>query len=456
MSAIASSASMIKPGINQSERIWDARLIAEPAAEYETSPLRDRWFNAHRVPRTEKAKDLLKEVINQLTNYEEYKRIRQRARRPRDKEVFEATVSAVICDLMHHHIVAEEGQRIAFSQSNKKLGSKSRYKAVALNKTLPKLIRSLGAPEMQFVEARKGERPYFDRATCSSMVAGKRLVRLMDEYDIGLDDLAVMSKRESIVLKREKKDYWDKGGRAEYDDTNNTLKYRHEMNVINDAIAAADIEFNPFAITSDREIDVSDRHLERIFTQGRFDSGGRLFGGFWQGLRKSERKRGITLDGEAVVALDYSQMAPRILYGLEGLAPPVTDAYTIAGFERQRGGIKKIFNTMLFVRERPSRMPKEIRSQVGDGISIGQVIGAVEAAHWPISRFFFTGCGHWLQFVESEILVDVLLRLHEEGQVGLPCHDAVVVKESTVGIARGIMETVFEEHTGIKGVVVEE
>jgi hypothetical protein len=50
-----------------------------------------------------------------------------------------------------------------------------------------------------------------------------------------------------------------------------------------------------------------------ILQQRQLRSSGRLFGGFWQGLKKQERHEGIWIGGEQVVTLDYAQMAPRIL-----------------------------------------------------------------------------------------------------------------------------------------------
>jgi len=41
-----------------------------------------------------------------------------------------------------------------------------------------------------------------------------------------------------------------------------------------------------------------------VFTQGRFGSGGRLYGGFWQHLRKETRLKGLFINREEVVELD--------------------------------------------------------------------------------------------------------------------------------------------------------
>ena len=70
-----------------------------------------------------------------------------------------------------------------------------------------------------------------------------------------------------------------------------------------------------------------------------------------------------------------------------------------------------------------------------------------------MKHLFFTGVGHQLQYIESEILVDVLLAMRERGLVGLPVHDAVVVPVSAMDQAREIMLDTFIAHTGIPGLV---
>ena len=46
---------------------------------------RDTWFNPYRVPKTERARELVvSEVLHQLQNYESIRGLRQRARKPAD------------------------------------------------------------------------------------------------------------------------------------------------------------------------------------------------------------------------------------------------------------------------------------------------------------------------------------------------------------------------------------
>lgn len=326
-----------------------------------------------------------------------------------------------------------------------------------MNKVLPDILQRLSAPEMAFVKMEKGHQGFFGPARRTVLHAGVRLRSYITDGQIGLDDLGVALRQEAIKLKREKEDFWDEGGLLDYEDTNLTRQYRDEMGAINAWLDLADIQFDFTILPGEgRGVDPVDRHLCRYFTRGSFESGGRLFGGFWQPLAKWQRRKGLLIDGEEVATLDFGQMAPRILYGMAGVQIATSDAYLLPGLEGYRVGVKKLMNAMLFAEKPLSRFPKETRSLFPARVSLAEVVELLEEAHAPIRQLFFTGVGHRAQFVESEILVDVLLELKRQGVVGLPVHDAVIVARSVVPLVTEIMLEVFKDHTGMDGLVMEE
>ena len=80
---------------------------------------------------------------------------------------------------------------------------------------------------------------------------------------------------------------------------------------------------------------------ERKFTLGRFDRGGRFFGGFWINLPKVVRLQGLRIDDEEVAGLEYPALNPRLAYYLAEANPPPGDAYTLPGLEQSRDGVKR-------------------------------------------------------------------------------------------------------------------
>jgi hypothetical protein len=131
--------------------------IALPAA-FETIDERagkkDLHFNGWRWPRTDKARELVADVVNQLQNYERHRAPRKRRRRPADQDTFETTVGAIVCNLVRAHLMSP-GKAIAVSRSKHHVGRRSRYKPPSENKTLPDILDKLATPDLSFVVQRK-------------------------------------------------------------------------------------------------------------------------------------------------------------------------------------------------------------------------------------------------------------------------------------------------------------
>ncbi|WP_089271432.1 hypothetical protein [Humidesulfovibrio mexicanus] len=308
---------------------------------------------------------------------------------------------------------------------------------------------------MAFVVMVLGHKGIFGRAKETTIWAGPRLIRRVVEHDLQPEDFGLDHTQEVIQLKRIKQGGWDDGGLEEYEDTPETIAYREQLRAINAWLEAAEIEFDECYWPDGRPVDTLDRRLRRVFTQGRFDSGGRLYGGFWQHLKKETRLKGLSINREEVVELDYGQMNPRILYGLCGAQPLDCDAYDIPGYQRFRPGVKKVMNSMIFATKRLTRMPKGVRKEFEEQHRVEQVMQAIEDAHPAIKDSFFKGMGHEAQFIESQVMVEVLLTLRELEIHALPIHDSVLVAKSNKDKVKEIMLSCFLKVVGVQGLVDE-
>ena len=76
-----------------------------------------------------------------------------------------------------------------------------------------------------------------------------------------------------------------------------------------------------------RPIDLTRRSLVRIFSNGRFDHGGRFYRGWWENV-PSEYRKCITIDGKRTNEYDYSQLNPHMVYFLRGKTLGSEDAYS--------------------------------------------------------------------------------------------------------------------------------
>ncbi len=423
------------------------------------APPRDRPFNPYRCPRSEKAKAIVADVTNQLQNYEKHRRPRKRARKPTDQAIFEETVSAVVCDLIHSYL-SDPTRKVFVGLSNRSLGRKSRYRpSSALGKKLSALLESLSAPEMAFVEMVKGSRVQewddeigvrYERKR-TTLWTGPRLISRIEEHELDFDDLGQSEFEEIIILKAEKKHPKDNGQLMEYEDTPDTIRFRDELRAINMWLAEAGIELDRDA--AEALIDTKDRRLRRIFNNGSFKRGGRLFGGFWQHLKKAKRRQDLVINGETAVELDYGQMALRLAYGMAGAVPPDGDLYCVPGLEPYRDGVKKVINAALQADKEQRRMPMGTRCEFPYDIEYKHAMMAISSFHAPMSHLFYQGVGMELMFRESEVLIALLLALKDKGEIALPIHDAVLVPLSSARSAQATMETVFKDKAGVDAVV---
>jgi len=254
--------------------------IDKNAAEQEMEKrIRDRMFNPWRIPVTPEARELVQRVLMELQEYEQRHQVRKRRRREADQQVFEETVAAVVSDVAHHYLMEWPGG-ISIFRSNRYLGRRSRYRPTAHSKILPDILDCLADEEMGIITQALGHKGYFGPARLTTINAGEALARRLK--DAGLDYLhfGIGLGQEVIHLKRTKEDHWDEGELIEYDDTPETVAFREHVQSINAWLQAAEIDFDEYQSPEGQPVDPHDRQLRRVFTQGRFDSGGRLFGGF--------------------------------------------------------------------------------------------------------------------------------------------------------------------------------
>jgi hypothetical protein len=83
-------------------------------------------------------------------------------------------------------------------------------------------------------------------------------------------------------------------------------------------------------------------------------------------------------------------------------------------------------------------------------------VAVISQKHEAIAHLFCQGIGFQDMFIESEILVDVLLKLLDQRITALPVHDAVIVAKSKALLVKEVMLSVFQAHTGVTGAVEEE
>lgn len=415
-----------------------------------------RPFNPHLCAGSANLSTALKEILKQLEGYEEFHLLRKRKRRAVDQAAFERTVEALVCDLVLRESEAP-GSGIHLPLGHKVLRKKSRYKGVALNKTLPEVLRIMAADEMSFVEVEKGRATFkvinqnlnvIPVSGAQTVVrAGSKLLSRIKKYQLGSKDVREAPDEEVIVL-RGKKPRGDKPAPTlEYVDTPDTRSLRCSLQAINAYLAGANIECDLAGINDQR------RRLRRIFHNGDFQSGGRLYGGFWQEMGSDNRHMHILIDGDEIAELDVGQTGILALYKLAGATPPTGDLYDLssAGIPTSaRDGIKKVMNAMVSASEPLKRLPKGARKAIPRSLALRDVKDAIDRVHPKLSGHWCKGLYGAIWRIESDALVEVLTQLKNEHIATLPIHDAVLVADKHKDRALEVMLEVYQKALGVR------
>ncbi|WP_155646830.1 hypothetical protein [Burkholderia territorii] len=387
------------------------------------------------------------ELVRDVTGKVEAAMPRKRTRRAVDQRMFEAQVEALVCEAVYRELEASE-QWVTIPRAKAKLGQKSRYRAPVLRESITTVLDALSSPAVGLLEQRKGESSAFARGPQTTFRASAALLGQAFRLGLGWADFDRRDGEEVIVLKDAREDHRSDPERLEYADTEETSRYREQMREINGWLHGADLKL---VSSSWLNVDLWNRHLKRYFNAGSFELGGRLYGGFWQRMNKAERKD-LRIDGEQAVELDFSQVGPRILYGMAG-ARMDRDAYAVPGYEDHREGIKKLFAAMINTSTPLVRFPAKVRELFPRGTKAASECSAIQMHHPAIADRFYKREGLAVMFKESQIMVSALLRMKAAGIVALPVHDAAIVAAVRVDEAKAIMLEEFQAHTGLEGTV---
>jgi len=200
-------------------------------------------------------------------------------------------------------------------------------------------------------------------------------------------------------------------------------------------------------------IDFTSVQLARIFARGSLEKGGRFYRGWWQGVPERHRPH-IRIDGNKVTEVDFSGMAPRIIYGEAGVSIPIDfDPYDVGldawegKNDHRRPLVKKFLNAMINDEDGVYTLGSDEAKILG--LKHKQLLKQIELTHEPIFESLRSGAGLHAQFIESIIAEKVMLDLLEQDVVVLPIHDSFIIRLGFANDLRESMQRNFKEVTGL-------
>lgn len=397
---------------------------------------------------------LAEAIAMEVWTHETHTQLRKRKRKSADHGTYMAQLQMLVANLAYS-VLHLEGQPLGITRSKKVLCQRSRYRAPVMSKTLPKMLDLLEA--LGLLKQSLGDSYVVDSRLRkqTTIWPTAKFTTLIFDHRVEVSDLGQRFSGETIILKSNK-DRYKKSTRMEYVDTATTNAMRSTMSSINEHLATAKIDF--IADCDSEYVDRTKRSLVRIFNDGQFNLGGRMYWAFWMELTKSQRANGLRINGNRVVSLDFGQMAPRVFYSEAGADIHFKDAYSLPGWDLcWRPAIKTVLSAMVCARSELKRRPAGVLKDWPDeAVSFKTLVDALKSHHAPINQFFGTGAGLTYQFEESELVIQIILELNRKGVTALPVHDCLIVEQRHEEVARQVMRDMTMKAFGFDPVISRE
>jgi len=354
---------------------------------------------------------------------------------------------------------------------------KSRYNSLHISKTLISVARKLQQADLIIIH--KG---YYDRATGEGYVTRLQPSAALLEHFMHaswLDEaIEYYWQRELVELRDSSRSTKEKTVRRrsakqvriEYDDTLDTIRMRQLLTAYNALLREQHIDCchlsTPVIYRKDNaaiRIDQHDRCVRRVFNDGRFDKGGRFYGGFWQQIPSQDRQY-IRINGQRTVEVDYKALHIVLLYARKGIDywsySAGVDPYAVhvdgltAGDARQLG--KRLF-LMAINADSEQSAYKALRKSVKDDDRLdvpiplndrvlSNVMEQLKQRHTPIAVSLCSGIGIDLQYSDSQ-MTEALIEYFTDREIPiLTVHDSYIVPHDCATELRDEMTRVFLSH----------
>ncbi|MDR3391368.1 MAG: hypothetical protein P4L77_06480 [Sulfuriferula sp.] len=207
-----------------------------------------------------------------------------------------------------------------------------------------------------------------------------------------------------------------------------------------------------------------DKYVRRVFNNGAWDKGGRLYGGFWQGFSKEARLT-ILLDGQEVTEIDIRATFPVLVYHSLGIDYwgdlsseewiEEVDPYYIDGYtgEDYRKALKKISSSLINATNEGKNQgwltwlirKENISKRVNE--EAPALIKKFIAKH-PQIPFFDGEVGMKMMFLESEIALAVIKEFTRLGKPVLTVHDSFIAKKEDNHLLNETIVNAYYKVTG--------
>lgn len=368
---------------------------------------------------------------------------------------------------------ADPELKIAVSRNKNDYKAKSRYNELHISYLMVDVVDAL--VEHGFLNLTNG---FYDqeqgRGYVSRIWPSEPLEHLFKAARFSPFMIESHSERETVILRD------DTGKDIEfYEDTDEVLHMRRVLKKYNDLLARTHIDLDylqvPVLVLGNKkrfhrlEINQQSKTVRRVFNEGRFDKGGRFYGGWWQRC-PSELRPHIVMDGVLTEEVDFSGLHIVLLYARREInywEAVGDDPYNIVPPSdwpediNLRETLKMLLLTAINA-DNEKKAFKAFRRQAEAGspakslndTMLGKLLSALRAKHQAIAEDFATGAGIDLMFIDSQITSLLIEHYTDCGVPILTIHDSYIVPFGYSDDLVSKMKRACESVTGVKDVKV--
>lgn len=374
---------------------------------------------------------------------------------PKPKTSFRHQLRVLVLDL-YVAWLEDPKLSIGVSMSPNAWDTNSRYNAIHLSKKLIPIIKDL--QQAGLIDLARGSYagPNAPGNRTTRIRASAELQKWFAEARFTRDDVR-RAEGEEIIILRDEDDRL-----VEYQDTDDTTRWRAELQAYNALIASAFIDIPLLEEPKIEEV-ITDHHhklTRRIFSRSDWRCNGRFYGGWWQRINSDWRSE-IFINDTPVVEVDYRGIHVSMLC-IQAGADLTGDPYEIEEvllpgmpLELQRRFIKRLALTAINADSKDSAY-RAFRdgfptSHAGKSLTNQQLDSLLDAflkKNPYLADGLFDDLGIRLMNLDAQITERVHRHFTEQGVPVLSVHDSYLIDYTRVAELKAMMARACEEVMG--------
>ena len=288
------------------------------------------------------------------------------------------------------------------------------------------------------------------------MRATEKLCGLFDRCGWRASMIASERPKPSVILRDDDKK------EITFEETEESNRMRRVADGINDFLSTVEIRINNKLQPVD--------YYQRKFNRRSFDLGGRWYGHWILGLknrghqtrhgstRKTLVESGLlTLNGEAVVELDYHAMHLVMMYHLHDLQPLFSNGYDLggSGFDKRHIPLVKLATMCLVNNNSIPAARRALQAEINKGnlanfrnTNLNLLFDAITQRHSRVSDMFLRELGLGMQKKDSDIAERIMWHFTQRQVPCLCLHDSFIVPRRFEQELHDLMVTKYQEVIG--------